>query len=154
MQPTFRSSYFAILESHAPQLIAGPEARTPQPSARPFAAGAVPIFGALGQSDWHVETDYANIRAGVKRLLQDSTVKTIDLIVDSPGGSVLGLPGTADAIHAANRVKPVRAFVTGIAPPLLIDPPLWFRYADPRSGQRTLLPDDLWITRAGPSWKT
>jgi capsid assembly protease len=28
---------------------------------------------------------------------------------------VLGLPETADAIHAANRVKPVRAFVSGIA---------------------------------------
>jgi ClpP class serine protease len=28
---------------------------------------------------------------------------------------VLGLPETADAIHAANRIKPVRAFVTGIA---------------------------------------
>lgn len=27
------------------------------------------------------------------------------------------------------------------------DPPLFFRYADPRYGQRTLLSDDLWITR-------
>ena len=27
------------------------------------------------------------------------------------------------------------------------DPPLFYRYADPRSGQRTLLSDDLWITR-------
>lgn len=27
------------------------------------------------------------------------------------------------------------------------DPPLFFRYADPRQGQRTLLSDDLWITR-------
>ena len=28
---------------------------------------------------------------------------------------MLGLPETADAIHAANKTKPVRAFVTGIA---------------------------------------
>ena len=28
---------------------------------------------------------------------------------------MLGLPETADVIHATNRVKPVRAFVTGIA---------------------------------------
>lgn len=27
------------------------------------------------------------------------------------------------------------------------DPPLWFRYADPRQGQRTLLSDDLWLVR-------
>ena len=27
------------------------------------------------------------------------------------------------------------------------DPPLFFRYADPRQGQRTVLSDDLWITR-------
>jgi hypothetical protein len=29
-QPTFRGSYFALLESYAPQLLAGPEARVSQ----------------------------------------------------------------------------------------------------------------------------
>ena len=47
--------------------------------------------------------------------LRTHSVRTVDLVIDSPGGSVLGLPETADVIHPANRVKPVRAFVTGIA---------------------------------------
>jgi signal peptide peptidase SppA len=69
----------------------------------------------LGQNDWFADTDYADVRASVKRQLADPSVRTIDLVIDSPGGSVLGLPETADVIHAANRIKPVRAFVSGIA---------------------------------------
>jgi signal peptide peptidase SppA len=115
MQPTFRSPYFAVLESFAPQLLAGPDARVPQPRTQTLAAGQVGVFGVLGQSDWFADTDYAAIRANVRRALADPSVKTVDLVVDSPGGSVLGLPETAGVIHAANRVKPVRAFVTGIA---------------------------------------
>jgi signal peptide peptidase SppA len=116
MQPTFRSPYFAVLESFAPQLLAGPEARVPQQKvAQTLAAGQVGIFGVLGQNDWFADSDYSAIRASVRRGLADPSVKTIDLVVDSPGGSVLGLPETADVIHAANRIKPVRAFVSGIA---------------------------------------
>ena len=116
MQTTFRSPYFALLETYAPQLLAGPEARAPQPkAAQTLAAGQVGVFGVLGQSDWFADTDYASVRASVRRALADPSVKTVDLVIDSPGGSVLGLPETADVIHAANRVKPVRAFVTGIA---------------------------------------
>lgn len=115
VQATFRSPYFALLEAYAPQLLAGPEAR-PQKTSQPLAAGQVGIFGVLGpQTDWYSDTDYSAIRAGVRRALADASVKSVDLVIDSPGGSVLGLPETADVIHAANRVKPVRAFVTGIA---------------------------------------
>lgn len=116
MQTTFRSPYFALLETYAPQLLAGLEARAPQPkAAQTLAAGQVGVFGVLGQSDWFADTDYASVRASVRRALSDPSVRTVDLVIDSPGGSVLGLPETADVIHAANRVKPVRAFVTGIA---------------------------------------
>ncbi|MGA7523540.1 MAG: S49 family peptidase [Acidobacteriaceae bacterium] len=114
---TFRSPFFALLEAYAPQLLAGPEARPQsQKAARTLAAGQVGVFGVLGpQSDWYSDTDYSAIRAGVKRALADPSIRTVDLVIDSPGGSVLGLPETADVIHAANRIKPVRAFVTGIA---------------------------------------
>jgi signal peptide peptidase SppA len=113
MQPTFRSSFFALLESYAPVLFAGPDAQSKQP--RTLAAGQVGVFGVLGQNDWFADSDYQNIRAGVRSALADQSARTIDLVIDSPGGSVLGLPETAQVIHAANRVKPVRAFVTGIA---------------------------------------
>jgi signal peptide peptidase SppA len=115
MQPTFKSPYFAVLESYVSQLLAGPEARVPLPRAQTLAAGQVGIFGVLGQNDSFADTDFAAIRANVRRALADPSVKTIDLVIDSPGGSVLGLPETADVIHAANRVKPVRAHVVGIA---------------------------------------
>lgn len=115
-QATFRSTYFALLESYAPQLLAGPEAaRNSTPRAQPFRGGAVHIFGVLGQGDWFADTDYSAIRAQVKQALSDPSVKTVDLLIDSPGGSVIGLPETADTIFQANRTKPVRAFVTGIA---------------------------------------
>lgn len=113
MQPTFKSPYFAVLESFVPHLLAGTESRVPAHKPK-LAAGQVGIFGVLGQ-DWYADSDYSEIRANVRRAAADKSVKTIDLIVDSPGGSVQGLPETAEAIHAANKVKPVRAFVTGIA---------------------------------------
>jgi signal peptide peptidase SppA len=111
---TFRSPYFALLESYAPQLLSGPEAKAPQ-TTRTLAAGQIGVFGVLGQNDWFADSDYSAIRASVRRALADPSARTIDLVIDSPGGSVMGLPETADVIHAANRVKPVRAFVTGIA---------------------------------------
>ncbi len=115
MQPTFKSPYFAVLETFVPQLLAGPEAHAPVARVPKLAAGQVGIFGPLGQSEGYVLTDYQDIRAAVRRAAADPSARTIDLVIDSPGGSVIGLPETAEAIHAANKVKPVRAFVTGIA---------------------------------------
>jgi signal peptide peptidase SppA len=115
MTPTFRSTLFCILESYVPQLLAGPEARNAQPRTMPLANGCISVFGVLGQGDPWSDTDYRDIRQNVKRQAADASVRTIDLVIDSPGGSVLGLPETADVIHAANKIKPVRAFVSGIA---------------------------------------
>src|ERR1700733_14452139 len=109
---TFRTSLFALLESATPQLLA--KARVPFKAPK-LAAGQVGIFGLLGQGDGWADSDYSEIRAHVKRAAADPSVKSIDLFVDSPGGSVLGLPETADGIPAANKIKPVRTFVTGIA---------------------------------------
>ena len=114
-QAIFRSPFFAMLESYAPQLLAGPEARTTTCRAPKLAAGQVGVFGVLGQNDWFAQTDYADIRASVRHSAADRSIPTIDVFIDSPGGSVIGLIETADVINAANRVKPVRAFVTGIA---------------------------------------
>jgi signal peptide peptidase SppA len=111
---TFRSPYFAMLESYATALVTGPDGRAPQ-TKRTLAAGQIGVFGVLGQNDWFVDSDYSTIRASVRRALADPTAKTIDLVIDSPGGSVLGLPETAAAIFEANKRKPVRAFIPGVA---------------------------------------
>jgi len=114
MQPTFRSPLFALLESYAPALLAGPEGRVHSPKPK-LAAGQIGVFGVLGQSEWFADTDYAQIRADIRRASADPNAKTIDIVFDSPGGSCTGLPETADVIRAAGKQKPVRAFVTGIA---------------------------------------
>lgn len=116
MKPIFRTTYFAILESLVPQLLAGPEAFRPTSKRTASASGAVYISGVLGpQSDWFTQTSYEDIRAQVRFAERNPAVKDITLVIDSPGGSVQGLPETGDVIHTANRVKPVRVLVPGIA---------------------------------------
>jgi signal peptide peptidase SppA len=111
---SFRSPYFAMLDTYVAALVAGPEGKAPMPK-RTLSAGQIGVFGALGQNDAFVETDYLTIRSNLRRAIADPNARTIDLVIDSPGGAVLGLPETAAAIREANRVKPVRAFVPGIA---------------------------------------
>ncbi len=77
MHPTFRTSLFALLESYAPQLLAGPEARVPVKGPT-LTAGQVGIFGVLGQGDWFSDSDYGQIRQQVRRALADPNVKTGD----------------------------------------------------------------------------
>jgi signal peptide peptidase SppA len=116
MQPIFRSPMFALLESYAPALLAGPEGRTATKTTAQRSPGAVHVHGVLGSSaDWFSDTSYEGIRADVRRALADPQAKTVDLFIDSPGGACLGLPETADVIRAAGKQKPVRAFVTGVA---------------------------------------
>src|SRR5215470_10897118 len=98
-QAIFRSPFFAVSPSYVPMLLSGPEARTSGQKAPKLAAGQVGIFGVLGSNDWFADSDYSEIRANLRRALADPSVRTIDLVIDSPGGSVLGLPETADAIH-------------------------------------------------------
>lgn len=111
MLATFKSPLFAILESAVPQLLHA-EKRIAGPVS---ANGIIPVTGVLGLNDWFADTDYSVIQRSIQAALDNPAVREITLYVDSPGGSVLGLPETADAIYAANRKKPVNAVVTGIA---------------------------------------
>lgn len=111
-QLIFRTPYFALMESAAVALLAGGHATYKQPR---LASNQIGVFGLLGQNDPWADSDYAAIRADVRRAAADPRVKSIDLVIDSPGGSVLGLPETADVIAAAARIKPVRSIVAGIA---------------------------------------
>src|SRR4051812_11652939 len=97
MNATFRTSFFAMHENFVPRLLAGSEAKARMTAHQ--APGAISISGVLGSaSDWFSDTAYESIRAQVRRAAADPSVRTIDLLIDSPGGSVLGLPETADVI--------------------------------------------------------
>ena len=78
------------------------------------------IAGPLLKSDdwltkWLGGTSYVSVQRAIGEALGRSSVKTILLQVDSPGGSVDGLAELGDAVRAARRVKPVIAQVAGMA---------------------------------------
>ena len=55
------------------------------------------------------------IERQVKEAAADPYVRAIALEIDSPGGSVQGVPSVADAVRAAADAKPVVAWVAGTA---------------------------------------
>jgi signal peptide peptidase SppA len=60
-------------------------------------------------------TSYEGISAQIRDAVDDPSVQTILLDIDSPGGEATGMFATAQVVAAANRVKPVIAFVNDMA---------------------------------------
>jgi signal peptide peptidase SppA len=59
-------------------------------------------------------TDTAEIEAAVRAATTDSEVDQIVLDIDSPGGAVSGTPELGRAVAAAQEVKPVSAYCSGM----------------------------------------
>jgi len=59
--------------------------------------------------------DYIEIQNQLAQALGNDSVKSILLHTNSPGGTVAGASETADAIFAANKIKPVTAYVEDLA---------------------------------------
>ncbi|MBS1851002.1 MAG: S49 family peptidase [Acidobacteria bacterium] len=112
-RPLVQHGIFAILEGWEAGLLAGSVPKLIAPSG---VAGRIPIIGVLGRaSDWFAQTHYEGIRERIRSAVQDPAIQSIVLHVDSPGGSVIGLPETAALIRQANSTKPVTAIVHGMA---------------------------------------
>jgi ClpP class serine protease len=85
-------------------------------------AGSVavlPIFGVLQpQATWLTKalgwTSYEQLAADIRDAAGKAEVKAIILLVDSPGGSVLGAEEAAQAIYLARGSKPIYAFTRGM----------------------------------------
>lgn len=60
-------------------------------------------------------TTYDDLRVELKAALDDPSVTSILLDIDSPGGEANGCGELAAAIHAARDVKPINAYVGGMA---------------------------------------
>ncbi len=58
-------------------------------------------------------TTYQEIRASLALLEQDKTVKSATMVIGSPGGSIVGLFDTIDAIKGFS--KPIKTVVRGVA---------------------------------------
>lgn len=79
--------------------VRGEMVKAASPSAQRF-------FGLASASD---------LRMAVRAAAQDEDVRTIVMLVDSPGGSVDGLAELGDEVRAAAQIKPVIAQVDGMA---------------------------------------
>jgi signal peptide peptidase SppA len=60
-------------------------------------------------------TSYNDIADEMAEAVERDDVNSIELVVDSPGGSVAGVIKAADAIYTARAVKPVEAVVNNLA---------------------------------------
>ena len=60
-------------------------------------------------------TSYEVLRLDLQTALDDTSVRSIALNVDSPGGEVNGVDELAKAIYAARGIKPITAYVGGMA---------------------------------------
>lgn len=94
------------------------------------------LFRQLAKADWTVRTDkgvaivsvegavgdywafssgsYTSLRAKLETILEDESIKEIAILINSPGGDVLGLFECCDYIREAKASKPIHAHVTGM----------------------------------------
>ena len=72
------------------------------------------IAGLSGQFG-NYATGYEYITAAVNRAAADTTIKSVVLAINSPGGTVRGCSECGDAIAAAAKVKPVIAYAADTA---------------------------------------
>lgn len=78
----------------------------------------IPIEGVIGKGLSTIEKSCGGvcvdeIGAMLGRAVSDPAVTGIMLDINSPGGSVAGVPELGDAVSAANEIKPVIAFTDG-----------------------------------------
>ena len=78
--------------------------------------GVIPIYGTLVHRTLGVDAtselvSYTQINSLFGEAINDSSIKSILLDIDSPGGEVSGLFGLVDTIYQARSIKPIYAMV-------------------------------------------
>ena len=88
--------------------------RYPSGPFKQYGIGIESIYGPIGHGYWKsMFCNYQSLQADLERLDKDEDVKTIVLVINSPGGTVSGLLTTCDYIKTLS--KPIVAFITGEA---------------------------------------
>lgn len=110
---------YRALAARLAAFVGGAQALDVEAAARPraSASGAVaviPISGPITQrasifSEYFGGTSLDRFTSDLRRAVADPTIKAIVLNVDSPGGSVFGVPEAAAEIREARKVKHVAA---------------------------------------------
>lgn len=75
----------------------------------------VPVYGTLlSRSGFFISgTSYKDIEANIQEALDDESVSSIVLDIDSPGGSVAGVYQLGEFIKQASKVKPIYSYTDG-----------------------------------------
>lgn len=119
--PAGHSSVRTLIENHLAgkainlaDIVGEPE----QPRIEENGVGVIPIKGVIGKGLSKLEKtcgacDTKDVESELAQMLDDPTCKAILLDVDSPGGTVSGVPELAAKIAAADDRKPVLAFTDG-----------------------------------------
>ena len=92
--------------------------RAPASSGR--GVGVIPIHGTISHrigtmAEASGGVSVERIGADLRAMLADDSIGTILLDIDSPGGTVTGVPELADALFAAREQKRIVAMVNGLA---------------------------------------
>lgn len=82
--------------------------------------GVIPLWGVMRRSDGQVSDSFGRFGTsmeGLSRALAateaDQSIHSRVFVVDSPGGSAIGMQALAEAIHASAARKPLATFVEG-----------------------------------------
>lgn len=80
----------------------------------------IPVYGVLGKrlsmlELWCGGCDYEHVSEFARMALEDSTIRTVVLDLDSPGGTCRGLPECFEVLADLARAKHVVAFSEGLA---------------------------------------
>lgn len=107
----------AVADAHAQTGVTIPEMAVHGLDSR-SAGGAVAVIPVQGpimhRASWF-GTSVGVVRTMLREALADTSVGSIVLHVDSPGGSVFGLPELADEIRSARDIKPIVAVADAYA---------------------------------------
>lgn len=75
----------------------------------------LPLTGVLAQRGWWLETALNAWTTRFQALIDSDAVSTIVLEIDSPGGTVFGVPETAEIVRRSRARKPVLAAANSLA---------------------------------------
>lgn len=108
-----RGTRFSGADLHAALGVAAPSERAETPA--PPTIAVIPIRGVIARHAHSMGASTEDIVRATRAAVNSRHVDAILYVVDSPGGTVGGVPEAADEIHAAGQVKPTMAYVDGLS---------------------------------------
>ena len=109
---TLEGASFTGPELHAELNVAMP--RKPTTAAQDRTVAIIPILGAISNRAQSMGMGTDQIGAALDAAVADPRIDAIVLDVDSPGGTIPGVPELAEKVFQARAVKPVVAVANGL----------------------------------------